>query len=201
MPPNLCSLECRNLRCFAFYANVVKPSGSPASNRRCWTITNERLVQAGYYSILDRYESLHLCYPTVVYRRVRWCERSARKLASYSILWLKCAQINFVFHCFGWLVDFHKHDHVPWIIPHPLNCFDISFAEHGCFFKFPALYSADSVHGGMYLEIVSRFGFNQFDTHSVFHLAWAVAAAPPHCSREARLLHLSPTKCIITQLV
>ena len=25
------------------------------------TITNERLVQAGYYSILDRYESLHLC--------------------------------------------------------------------------------------------------------------------------------------------
>ena len=25
------------------------------------TITNERLVQAGYYSILDRYESMHLC--------------------------------------------------------------------------------------------------------------------------------------------
>lgn len=25
------------------------------------TITNERLAQAGYYSILDRYESLHLC--------------------------------------------------------------------------------------------------------------------------------------------
>ena len=25
------------------------------------TITNERLVQAGYYSILDRYESLHSC--------------------------------------------------------------------------------------------------------------------------------------------
>ena len=25
------------------------------------TVTNERLAQAGYYSILDRYESLHLC--------------------------------------------------------------------------------------------------------------------------------------------
>ena len=25
------------------------------------SITNERLVQAGYYSIFDRYESLHLC--------------------------------------------------------------------------------------------------------------------------------------------
>ena len=24
-------------------------------------ISNKRLVQAGYYSILDRYESLHLC--------------------------------------------------------------------------------------------------------------------------------------------
>ena len=67
-------------------------------------------------------------YATAVCRRVRWCERSARKPASYSILWLKCAQINFVFHCFGWLVDFHKHDHVPWIIPHPINEFDISFA-------------------------------------------------------------------------
>ena len=35
------------------------------------TITNERLVQAGYYSILDRYESMHLCYPTNLYRTVR----------------------------------------------------------------------------------------------------------------------------------
>ena len=26
-----------------------------------WAISNKRLVQAGYYSILDRYESLHLC--------------------------------------------------------------------------------------------------------------------------------------------
>ena len=43
------------------------------------TIANERLVQAGYYSILGRYESLHLCY------HARWCERSARKRASYSI--------------------------------------------------------------------------------------------------------------------
>ena len=25
MTPNLCSLECRNLRSFAFYANVVRP--------------------------------------------------------------------------------------------------------------------------------------------------------------------------------
>ena len=29
MPPNLCSLACRNLRCFAFYANVVKPVRQP----------------------------------------------------------------------------------------------------------------------------------------------------------------------------
>ena len=34
------------------------------------TITNERLVQAGCYSILGRYESLHLCYPTAGYRTV-----------------------------------------------------------------------------------------------------------------------------------
>lgn len=32
------------------------------------TIANERLVQAGCYSILGRYESLHLCYPTAGYR-------------------------------------------------------------------------------------------------------------------------------------
>ena len=34
------------------------------------TITNKRLVQAGCYSILGRYESLHLCYPTAGYRTV-----------------------------------------------------------------------------------------------------------------------------------
>ena len=26
-----------------------------------WAISNKRLAQVGYYSILDRYESLHLC--------------------------------------------------------------------------------------------------------------------------------------------
>ena len=26
-----------------------------------WAISNKKLAQAGYYSILDRYESLHLC--------------------------------------------------------------------------------------------------------------------------------------------
>ncbi|MBR6596280.1 MAG: group II intron reverse transcriptase/maturase, partial [Oscillospiraceae bacterium] len=37
------------------YWNVA---GSPVLQR---SITNERLAQAGYYSILARYESLHLC--------------------------------------------------------------------------------------------------------------------------------------------
>lgn len=37
------------------YWNVA---GSPVLTR---SITNERLVQAGYYSLLARYESLHLC--------------------------------------------------------------------------------------------------------------------------------------------
>ncbi len=32
--------------------------GSPLLTR---SITNEQLAQAGYYSILGRYESLHLC--------------------------------------------------------------------------------------------------------------------------------------------
>ena len=89
-----------------------------------------------------------------------------------AFLWFglfQCTQIDFVFHCFGRLVDFHKHDHIPRIIPYPINEFDISFAEYGCLFKFPALYSADSVHGGMYLEIVSGFGLNQFDTHSILN--------------------------------
>ena len=34
-------------------------------------ISKERLAQAGCCSILDRYESLHLCNGTAVYRRVR----------------------------------------------------------------------------------------------------------------------------------
>lgn len=34
-------------------------------------ISNKRLAQAGYYSILDRYESLHLCDWTAVYKAVR----------------------------------------------------------------------------------------------------------------------------------
>ena len=33
-------------------------AGSPVLKR---SITNERLARAGYYSILARYESLHLC--------------------------------------------------------------------------------------------------------------------------------------------
>ena len=37
------------------YWNVA---GSPVLTR---SITNERLAQAGYYGILTRYESLHLC--------------------------------------------------------------------------------------------------------------------------------------------
>ena len=53
------------------------------------TITNERLVQAGYYSILT---GTSLCTyaiePTCTERYARWCERSARKLASYSIFLL-----------------------------------------------------------------------------------------------------------------
>ena len=40
--------------CRAVYWNVA---GSPVL--KC-SITNERLAQAGYYSILARYESLHL---------------------------------------------------------------------------------------------------------------------------------------------
>ena len=35
------------------------------------TVLKKRLVQAGYYSILDRYESLHLRGRTAVYRTER----------------------------------------------------------------------------------------------------------------------------------
>ena len=35
------------------------------------TITNKRLAAAGYFEILNYYESLHLCDGTAVYRTVR----------------------------------------------------------------------------------------------------------------------------------
>ncbi len=35
-----------------------------------WVISNKRLAQAGYGSILDRYESLYLCNRIAVYRTV-----------------------------------------------------------------------------------------------------------------------------------
>ena len=47
------------------YWNVV---WSPVLTR---SITNERLARVGYYSILTRYESLHLCDWTAVYGTVR----------------------------------------------------------------------------------------------------------------------------------
>ena len=63
---NLCSLPHKKFRLFCiFYKFRQSCPAEKASNRRCWTITNERLVQAGYYSILGRYESLHLCYRRV----------------------------------------------------------------------------------------------------------------------------------------
>lgn len=34
-------------------------------------VSNKKLAQAGYYSILNRYEFLHLCAWTAVYRPVR----------------------------------------------------------------------------------------------------------------------------------
>ena len=41
------------------YVNAYwNEAGIPVQQR---SITNERLAQAGYYSILARYESLHLC--------------------------------------------------------------------------------------------------------------------------------------------
>ena len=43
-------------------------AGSPVL--KC-SITNERLAAAGYFSILNYYESLHLCCWTAVYRSVR----------------------------------------------------------------------------------------------------------------------------------
>ena len=58
-------------------------AGSPVRTR---AITNERLAQAGFYSLSDRYESLtYAIEPPCTEPYARWCERSARYLASYSI--------------------------------------------------------------------------------------------------------------------
>ena len=60
-------------------------AGSPALTR---SVTNERLAAAGFFSILNYYESLHLCGRTAVYRSVRtvvWEVGSLLRRASYSI--------------------------------------------------------------------------------------------------------------------
>ena len=60
-------------------------AGSPVL--KC-SITNERLAAAGYFSILNYYESLHLCCWTAVYRSVRtvvWEVGYLFERASYSI--------------------------------------------------------------------------------------------------------------------
>ena len=60
-------------------------TGSPVLK---YSITNERLAAAGYFSILNYYESLHLCGWTAVYRSVRTVVREGGSLitrVSYSI--------------------------------------------------------------------------------------------------------------------
>jgi RNA-directed DNA polymerase len=47
-----------NAHKWGYVKGYWRAAGSPI--RKC-PITNERLAQAGYYSILSRYESLHLC--------------------------------------------------------------------------------------------------------------------------------------------
>jgi hypothetical protein len=45
------------------------------------TITNKRLAQAGYFSLSDRYESLHYAIePPCTERYARWCERTVTQL-------------------------------------------------------------------------------------------------------------------------
>ena len=53
----------------------MKDPAAAGSGILTHTITNEGLVQAGYFSLSDRYESLQLCDGSAVYGTVRTAVR------------------------------------------------------------------------------------------------------------------------------